>query len=101
MFAQSYAMMVKLSKDAIRDTMAPLRAREMEMRGRAELAKLNSQVAEAEQKTAELASAYPIDYDKLIGAMDNSALLRRKAEQLELIISGLFPAATAGEPAKG
>jgi hypothetical protein len=100
LFTNTYAQLVKLGKDAMRDTMAPLRAREMRLQAQTRAAQLESQIAEAEQKLVELGSAYPIDFDKLTAAMDSAALLRRRKEQFDVIIEELFPSEPAPSPGK-
>lgn len=91
LFTQPYTSLLKLTKDAVRDVMAPLRANEMKLKAQTKLAELASKHAEATQKIVELGSVYPIDFDKLVSAMDEAALIARRKEQLELIIGDLFP----------
>lgn len=92
MFKQKYAELVKLGKEQLRDTMAPMRAREMRLQAQTRVAQLESKIAEAEQRVVELGSVYPIDFDKLLESMDAAALLRRQKDQLELVLTELFPA---------
>lgn len=90
-FKVKYAELMKLTKDAAREAMAPHRAREMQTQAAAKIAQLESKIAEAEQKVVELGSAYPIDFDKLVAAMDDAALMKRRREQLQTIVAELFP----------
>lgn len=94
MFKQTYADLVKLTKDQLRDTFAPMRAREMRLEAQTRVAKLESQIAEAEQKVVELGSTYPINFDAVLEAMDSCAILRRRQEQFNLLIKDLFPVDT-------
>jgi uncharacterized coiled-coil protein SlyX len=94
-FGNTYAQLVKLGKDAVRETMAPMRAKEMKLKAQTRLAELESKIAEGEQRVVELCSVYPIDYDKVVDAMDATGLLKRRKEQFELIVAELFPAESA------
>lgn len=102
-FKQKYAELLKMGKDAARETMAPLRANEMRTKAIAKQSELDSRIAEAEQRVLELACAYPIDFDKVLEAMDRSALLRRQKEQLQVLIDELLsaPATTAAPASQG
>ena len=98
LFAQPYAQLVRLTKDALRETMAPLRANEMRLKALTRQAELQSQLAEHEQRVVEYGSVYPIDFARFCQAMDDAALTRRRVEQLRLIIDELFPSAPDTAP---
>lgn len=85
-----YKDILVLCKDKIKEVMAPLRAREMRLKGELEMAKLDSSIAEKEQKIQEEASKYPVDFDKLIDALDDLALTQRRKEQFGKIIKEMF-----------
>lgn len=90
MALMKYSDILVLAKDKIKEVMAPLRAREMRKKAELEIAKLESIVAEKEQKIQECASAYPVDFDKLIDALDDLELTRRKVNQLGEIVKEMF-----------
>ncbi len=46
--------------------------------------------AKKEQKIQEYASEYPINFDKLIDALDELELVKRRKEQFEKIIDEMF-----------
>lgn len=79
-----------LCKEKIKEAMAPLRAREMRKKGELEICKIDSDIADKEQKIQEYASTYPIDFDKLLNAIDDLDLIKRRKEQFENIIEELF-----------
>jgi hypothetical protein len=79
-----------LCKEKIKEAMAPLRAREMRKKGELEICKIDSDIADKEQKIQEFASKYPIDFDKLLDAIDDLELVKRRKEQFEKIIEELF-----------
>lgn len=85
-----YKELLVLAKDKIHEAMAPLRAREMRKKGELEVCKLDSTIAENEQKIQQYASEYPINFDKLIDALDELDLVKRRKEQFETIINEMF-----------
>lgn len=85
-----YREILVLAKEKIHEAMAPLRAREMRKKGELEACKLESIIAEKEQKIQEYASTYPIDFDKLIDAIDELELVKRRKEQFDKIIDEMF-----------
>lgn len=85
-----YKDVLILCKDKIKEVMAPLRAREMRKKAELEVCKLESTIAEKEQKIQECASEYPINFDRLIDALDELELTNRRKEQFERIIAEMF-----------
>ncbi len=85
-----YKDILVLAKEKINEAMAPLRAREMRKKAELEACKLDSTIAEKEQKIQELASKYPINFDELIDAIDELELVKRRKEQFEKIINEMF-----------
>ena len=85
-----YKEILTFAKEKIAESMAPLRAREMRKKAELEACKLESTIATHEQKIQEHASQYPIDFDKLIDAIDELELVKRRKEQFEKIINEMF-----------
>ncbi len=85
-----YKDILTLAKEKISEAMAPLRAREMRKKAELEACKLDSTIAEKEQKIQEYAAEYPINFDKLIDAIDELELTSRRKEQFEKIIAEMF-----------
>jgi hypothetical protein len=85
-----YKEMLTLCKEKINEAMAPLRAREMRKKGELEIVKLESRIVEKEQKIQEYASAYPVDFDRLIDALDDLELHNRRKDQFEKILEEMF-----------
>ena len=85
-----YKDVLILCKDKIKEAMAPLRAREMKKKAELEVCKIESQIAEGEQKIQELASEYPIDFHKMIDAIDELDLIKRRKDQFNSIIAEMF-----------
>jgi hypothetical protein len=85
-----YKDVLALAKEKINEAKAPFRAREMSKKAELEVCKLESTIADREQKIHELSSEYPIDFDKLISALDDLELTKRRKEQFEEIITEMF-----------
>lgn len=77
-------------KEKITEKLAPLRVNEQRKKAELEVCKLEGTIAEKEQKIAELASEYPIKFDKLLDAIDDLELTQRRKEQFERIIAEMF-----------
>ena len=85
-----YKDVLVLCKEKVKEALAPLRAREMKKKAELEVCKIDSQIAEKEQKIQEIASEYPIDFHKMIDAIDDLDLIKRRKEQFEQIIHEMF-----------
>lgn len=86
-----YKQILKLGKEKVAELLAPVRANEMRKKAELEIAQIEGKLLEKEQAVHELCSAYPIDFSKLIDAMDEVALLERRKKQLAGIAAELFP----------
>jgi len=85
-----YKDVLALAKEKINEAKAPFRAKEMSKKAELEVCKLESTIADREQKIHELSSEYPVDFYKLISALDDLELTRRRKEQFEQIITEMF-----------
>lgn len=90
MALMKYKKILTLAKEKVTEAMAPLRAREMRKKAELEACKLDSTIAEKEQKIQEYASEYPINFDRLIDAIDDLELTNRRKEQFDKIINEMF-----------
>ena len=86
-----YASVIKMAKDAKDALLAPLRANEMKKGAELEMAKIESKLVELDAKVQEICSEYPIDFNKLIGKIDERGLLERKKKQFKQIVEEMFP----------
>lgn len=86
-----YEQILKMGKEAIQASMAPVRKREMRKKAELESCQLESKIVEAEQKIQEACSEYPINFEKLISQIDNKALLERRLKQYGQIVEQMFP----------
>jgi hypothetical protein len=87
-----YKQILTMTKEAIQVGLAPIRAREMKKRAELEMTSLESQILEQEQKIEEICAKYPVNFDDLIDAIDEKALLERRHKQFEQILAEMFPA---------
>ncbi len=85
-----YKDVLALCKEKINEAKAPLRAREMRKKAELEVCKLESVLADREQKIQELSSEYPIKFDALLDAIDELELTQRRKEQFERVITEMF-----------
>lgn len=85
-----YKDILAMAKEKVNEAKAPYRAREMSKKAELEVCKLESRIADREQKIHELSSKYPIDFDKLIDALDELDLTKRRKEQFDIIINEMF-----------
>lgn len=86
-----YSEILKMGKEAVKASMAPIRAREMRKKAELEMAQIDGKLIEQEGKIQEYASTYPIDFNKMIDAIDQLGLLERRKKQFEKIVAEMFP----------
>lgn len=87
----AYSKILKMGKEAVQASMAPIRSREMRKKAELEQCQIESKIVEAEQKIQDICSGYPIDFDGLILQVDKKALLERRLKQYGEIIDQMFP----------
>ncbi len=87
-----YRKMLKFSKEKIQDALAPIRANQAKKSAELKIAQMDESIANAESNIQEVCSEHPLDFDKIIKAQDELALLERRKKQLEKIIVELFDA---------
>lgn len=85
-----YQEIIALAKDKIKENMAPLRACEMKRKAELELAKIESHIVEKENSIQELTSIFPIDFDRVLDALDDLDLTKRRKDQFAQIIEEMF-----------
>lgn len=92
MTLQPYRKLLTMAKEAIDQTLVPVRERAARKRAELEVAKLDEQIATLERDITTIASEKDIDFEKIIRKMDEVALLDRKRKQFTKIIEEMFPA---------
>jgi hypothetical protein len=88
----SYKDVLRMTKEVIDDTLAPVRATRAKKQAELEMAKLDEQIATKEAKIKETCCEKEINFGKLIDMQDELALLERKKIQYQQILDEMFPA---------
>lgn len=86
-----YKEILKMAKEMIDETLAPVRAMRAKKQAELEVAKMDEKIATHEAKIQEICTEKDINFDKLITAQDELALMERRRKQFIKIISELFP----------
>jgi hypothetical protein len=87
----SYKKLLAMGKEALEKAKAIPRAAEMKMKALHEMSKIDVEIADQEAKIADASSEYPINFDKLIRAIDDKTLLERRKRMYGEIIVEMFP----------
>jgi hypothetical protein len=86
-----YAEILKMAKEKIDESLAPVRANRAKKQAELEVAKMDEKLASQEAKVYELCSCKEIDFDSIIEAQDSYALMERRKKQFVKIIEEMFP----------
>lgn len=86
------AEILAMSKQALDEAMAPLRARKVKAKADLKLADSESRLITLENDITSACAKEDIDFDKVIDLMDEHQLLQRRNEQLKNLVNDLFPA---------
>lgn len=86
-----YQKLLKMGKEKVGELLSVPRSAEMKSKANHEISTLDVKIAEQHNKIEELASVYPIDFNKLIQTMDDLALAERRKGQLTKIVNEMFP----------
>jgi uncharacterized coiled-coil protein SlyX len=89
-----YKEILKYSKEKIQESLAPIRAMQAKKQAELEIAKLEEKIATQESEITEITSKHPLNFEKLLDALDELALTERRKEQFESIINDLFEEST-------
>lgn len=85
-----YKKILKFSKEKIQESLAPIRALQAKKKAELELLELESSIADNQERIHQICAEHPIDFRKLMNAMDDLAIAERQKKQLEKIIAELF-----------
>lgn len=86
-----YKDILKMAKEKIDESLAPVRANRAKKQAELEIAKMDEKMASQEAKIFELCASKEIDFDKIIQAQDEYALMERRKKQFGKIIKEMFP----------
>lgn len=86
-----YKEILKMAQKQIDATLAPVRANRAKKQAELEIAKMEEKLASKEAQIIELCSEKEINFDRIIDAQDEYALMERRKKQFEKIIDEMFP----------
>lgn len=86
--------MIGLSKEKLDEAMAPIRARQVRLQANLEQSKLESDIVGKETQVQEMLTSKTVDFPRLMDRLDEIALLERRKEQYDEVLSQLFPEET-------
>lgn len=86
-----YQELLKMGKEAIDASLAPVRARSAKKKAELEIAKLEEKIATLEMEINTLCSESDVDFGKIIKKQDELALQERRKKQFERIVEEMFP----------
>jgi len=87
-----FVELMKLTKEALDETLAPVRARAAKARAETLLAETQEKLIELERKISEACAQKDIDFIKVVDMIDEYELLERRSKQIEKLVNDLFPA---------
>lgn len=86
-----YKDLLKMGKEAIAATLAPVRANSAKKKAELEIAKLEEKLATAQTELNTLCAETELDFNKIIDKLDSIALTERRQKQFYRIIEEMFP----------
>ena len=86
-----FAEVLKMSKEALDDALAPIRARSARAKADMVGAKLEEEMIDFERRIHEACADKELDFDKIIGLINKFDLAERKQKQVGKLIAELFP----------
>ncbi|MFX1516882.1 MAG: hypothetical protein ACFFC6_11260 [Promethearchaeota archaeon] len=86
-----YNEIIAMAKDKVNEALAPARAHRAKKQAELKIAEIEENMATQETLITEIASEKDIEWDDLIEALDDIAILERRKSQFKKIISEMFP----------
>jgi hypothetical protein len=86
-----FAEVIALSKEKLSEALAPIRARKVRSQAELEMAKLDDELVRLESDVQEMCAKEEINFPNLLDKLDKAALLERRKQQYEKVLSELFP----------
>lgn len=87
----AYRDVLKMAKEAVDATLAPVRTMRAKKQAELEMAKLDEQIATQQASIHELCCAKEVNFPAIIEAQDSLALTERKKKQYQQILDEMFP----------
>ena len=86
-----YKEILKMAKEKVDDMLATVRANRAKKQAELEIAKMDEKITGQEAKIYELCAEKDLDFEKIIKAQDDMALMERRKKQFMKIIDEMFP----------
>lgn len=83
--------LIKLSKEKLDESLAPMRARAVKAKAELEMAKLDERRVQLEMQVQEICAQRDIDFTQLLAKMDEHDLNERRLAQYQQLLAQLFP----------
>jgi hypothetical protein len=88
-----FAEVIKLSKEALDDVLAPVRARAAKAKADMVSAKLEEEMIDLERRIHEACAEKELDFNKITDLINKFELAERKRKQVSKLVAELFPKA--------
>lgn len=86
-----YLESIQASKDELKKSTAPQKAKTQRIRAELEISKQEEAIASLEQEIHTITTQEILNFDTIISKLDSHALAIRRRDQLKDIVSQLFP----------
>jgi len=87
---KTYKEYLKMTKEKIEETLAPIRAMQARKQAELEMAKLDEKIVTLKSEITTLCTQNPIPFDRIIYKQDEMKLAERRRKQFQEIIGQLF-----------
>ena len=87
----AYKDVLKMGEDAIKATLAPVKAKRAKKQAELEMCKLDETIATKEAEINEQCCQEDVDFSELIDMQDSLALAERRKKQYQKILDEMFP----------
>ena len=86
-----YKDVLKMSKDAVKDVLVPVRASRAKKQAELEMCKLDETIAVKQAELHEACTQEEVNFSEIIEMQDTIALNQRKKKQYQKILDEMFP----------
>lgn len=93
--------LIGMSKDKLREAMAPIRARQVRSKAELEMSKLEQDILTAETRVQEMCIEDDINLVRILDTLDDIALMEHRKEKYADVLTQLFPETKGDDNAQG
>jgi len=87
----SYKEVLSMGKEALKETMIPIRFRKARKQAELEMCKIEEEIAVKAASLQDTCSKEEVNFKRIIELQDELALIERKKEQYQQILDQMFP----------